>query len=72
MPHPVHVLGVTDRDALHQHYASLEPGDLRMRFGRQPDRAWLRLYVEGIDVARDTVLGVREGCLLYTSPSPRD
>ncbi|MFM1988920.1 MAG: hypothetical protein RJA99_1877 [Pseudomonadota bacterium] len=64
MPHLVHVLGVSDRDALHQHFAALEPGDLRMRFGRHPDRDWLRLYVEGIDFARDAVLGVREGTAL--------
>ncbi|MEI7446342.1 MAG: GNAT family N-acetyltransferase [Burkholderiales bacterium] len=64
MPHLVHVLGVADRDALHQHFAALEPGDLRMRFGRQPDAGWLRLYVEGIDFARDAVLGVRDGARL--------
>ncbi|MFN7645766.1 MAG: GNAT family N-acetyltransferase [Burkholderiales bacterium] len=64
MPHLVHVLGVTDRDALHQHFAALDPQDLRMRFGRLPDRDWLRLYIEGIDFARDAVLGVREGPVL--------
>jgi RimJ/RimL family protein N-acetyltransferase len=64
MPHLVHVLGVTDRDALHQHFAALDPQDLRMRFGRLPDRNWLRLYIEGIDFARDAVLGVREGPVL--------
>jgi RimJ/RimL family protein N-acetyltransferase len=64
MPHLVHVLSVTDRDALHHHFAALDPGDLRMRFGRQPNRDWLRLYVEGIDFARDAVLGVREGGVL--------
>ena len=64
MPHLVHVLGVTDRDALHQHFARLDTLDLRMRFGRTPDRDWLRLYVDGIDFARDAVLGVREGAVL--------
>jgi RimJ/RimL family protein N-acetyltransferase len=61
MPHLVHVLGVADRDALHQHFAGLDAGDLRMRFGRTPDAAWLKLYVDGIDFARDAVLGVRDG-----------
>jgi RimJ/RimL family protein N-acetyltransferase len=61
MPHLVHVLGVTDRDALHQHCALLEVSDLRMRFGRHPDPQWLRMYVDGIDFTRDTVLGVRNG-----------
>jgi RimJ/RimL family protein N-acetyltransferase len=64
MPHLVHVLTVADRDAMHQHFARLEPQDLRMRFGRQPDAEWLRLYVEGIDFGRDAVLGVRDGPLL--------
>jgi RimJ/RimL family protein N-acetyltransferase len=64
MPHLVHVLGVADRDALHQHFAQLDTGDLRMRFGRTPDRDWLRLYVEGIDCARDAVLGIRDGARL--------
>lgn len=59
MPHPVHVLGPVDRPALHRHFAALEPIDLRMRFGRQPSSEWLRLYVEGIDFQRDTLLGVR-------------
>ena len=61
MPHLVHVLGATDRDALHKHFAALAPHDLRMRFGRHPDAEWLRLYVEGIDFSRDAVLGVRDG-----------
>lgn len=61
MPYLVHVLGAADRDALHKHFAGLPHHDLRMRFGRSPDAAWLRLYVEGIDFGRDTVLGVREG-----------
>ena len=47
MPHLVHVLGATDRDALHKHFAGLAHHDLRMRFGRSPDPAWLRLYVDG-------------------------
>jgi hypothetical protein len=61
MPYLVHVLGATDRDALHKHFAGLSHQDLRMRFGRSPDPNWLRLYVEGIDYGRDAVLGVREG-----------
>lgn len=61
MPPLVHVLGVTDRDALHHHFARLDPPDLRMRFGRTPDPVWLRMYVDGIDFSRDTVLGVRDG-----------
>ncbi len=64
MPHLVHVLGASDRDALHKHFAGLSPHDLRMRFGRSPDAAWRRLYVEGIDFGRDAVLGVREGAAL--------
>lgn len=64
MPHLVHVLGATDRDALHKHFAGLAHHDLRMRFGRSPDPAWLRLYVDGIDFGRDAVLGVREGATL--------
>lgn len=64
MPHLVHVLSAADRGALHQHFATLPPDDLRMRFGRHPDREWLRLYVEGIDFGRDAVLGVREGTRL--------
>jgi RimJ/RimL family protein N-acetyltransferase len=64
MPYLVHVLGAADRDALHKHFAGLPHHDLRMRFGRSPDAAWLRLYVEGIDFGRDTVLGVREGASL--------
>ena len=46
MPHLVHVLGATDRDALHKHFAGLAHHDLRMRFGRSPDPAWLRLCVD--------------------------
>lgn len=61
MPHLVHVLGAADRDALHRHFARLGADDLRMRFGRTPSPAWLRLYVDGIDFQRDAVLGVREG-----------
>lgn len=61
MPHLVHVLGVTDRDAMHQHFAQLDTQDLRLRFGRQPDSEWLRFYVDGIDFTRDAVLGVRDG-----------
>jgi RimJ/RimL family protein N-acetyltransferase len=64
MPHLVHVLSVADRDALHQHFASLDTLDLRMRFGRTPDADWLRLYVDGIDFARDAVLGVRDGAVI--------
>lgn len=64
MPYLVHVLGATDRAALHKHFAELTHQDLRMRFGRSPDAAWLRLYVEGIDFGRDTALGVREGTAL--------
>jgi RimJ/RimL family protein N-acetyltransferase len=64
MPHLVHVLGVTDRDALHQHFAQLDTQDLRLRFGRSPDREWLRRYVDGIDFARDAVIGVRDGTQL--------
>jgi RimJ/RimL family protein N-acetyltransferase len=61
MPHLVHVLGATDRDALHHHFAQLDIHDLRLRFGRLPDPEWLRRYVEGIDFARDAVIGVRDG-----------
>lgn len=61
MPHLVHVLGVADRDALHQHFARLGADDLRMRFGRAPSPEWLRLYIDGIDFQRDAVLGVRDG-----------
>jgi RimJ/RimL family protein N-acetyltransferase len=61
MPHLVHVLGVTDRDALHQHFARLHTEDLRLRFGRLPDPEWLRHYVDGIDFTRDAVIGVRDG-----------
>ncbi len=61
MPHLVHVLGVSDRDALHRHFARLGANDLRMRFGRTPTPQWLRLYVDGIDFQRDAMLGVREG-----------
>jgi len=64
MPYLVHVLGAADRDALHKHFAGLAHHDLRMRFGRSTDAAWLRLYVDGIDFGRDTVLGVREGATL--------
>ncbi|HYF59205.1 MAG TPA: GNAT family N-acetyltransferase, partial [Burkholderiaceae bacterium] len=48
----------------HHHFASLADDDLRTRFGRRPDAEWLRLYVEGIDFARDSVLGVRDGTRL--------
>jgi RimJ/RimL family protein N-acetyltransferase len=61
MPHLVHVLGAADRDALHHHFAQLDIQDLRLRFGRLPDPEWLRRYVDGIDVARDAVIGVRDG-----------
>jgi GNAT superfamily N-acetyltransferase len=64
MPHLVHVLGVTDRDALHKHFARLDTQDLRLRFGRSPNPEWLQHYVDGIDFTRDAVVGVRDGALL--------
>ena len=64
MPHLITVLTASDRDVLHQHFGVLSGSDLRMRFGREPDRDWLRRYVDGIDFARDRVLGVREGATL--------
>jgi len=64
MPHLVHVLGASDRFALHRHFAALDASDLRMRFGRARDADWVRRYVEGIDFGRDTVLGVRDGARL--------
>jgi RimJ/RimL family protein N-acetyltransferase len=45
---------------MHHHFAQLDTRDLRLRFGRTPDAEWLRLYVDGIDFGRDTVLGVRD------------
>lgn len=54
-------LGESDRAAMQQHFARLSSDDLRLRFGRTPDRIWLRQYVDGIDLESDAVLGVRSG-----------
>jgi pimeloyl-ACP methyl ester carboxylesterase/RimJ/RimL family protein N-acetyltransferase len=54
----IRTLGEADRAALHAHFAGLDLGARRLRFGGEFDDAWLRRYAAGIDFGRDVVLAV--------------
>jgi GNAT superfamily N-acetyltransferase len=49
-----------ERAALEMHFVALHTGDRRLRFGIPLGDSALRVYVQGIDFARDAVFGVMD------------
>lgn len=59
-PRTIERLHAEAREPLLAHFLALSAADRRLRFGRPIAESVITTYVDGIDFARDTLLGVRD------------